>query len=172
MPISKSVVSARHFDTIIWEMGYPLARIRVTILKLVLSITNNCMKGLLCLHTLLNIFHSPRHISSHHSEHVFKRSHLNVSRTDLHVSASFVCVGLFIRVCLLHLLKQLCATVGERNASLLHRHWQDDTEDSRLLLCIFNPKIYAPLLWIHHLQVAQGFCSLSPLPFHFSSVTT
>lgn len=62
-------------------------------------------------------------------------------------------------MCFLHLLNQF---VPQRGKEMHHRQWQD-TEDARLIWCIFNPKLSAPLLWNHHLQLAQVFCSLSPL---------
>lgn len=62
-------------------------------------------------------------------------------------------------MCFLHLLNQFVPQWGKE----MHHCQRQDTEDARLIWCIFNPKPSAPLLWNHHLQLAQVFCSLPPL---------
>lgn len=87
------------------------------------------------------------------STYIFKSAHLSVTHADLHVLASFVCMGLFIHAPP-PLIKPACTTARKRNASLGHHQWQD-SKGACWLLCIFNPKISALLLWIHPLQLTQ-----------------
>lgn len=84
------------------------------------------------------------------STHIFSRALTWTSPMEICMYWLHLYAWDYLSTRLLHLLNRLVPQPGKE---MHHRQWQDS--GACWLLCIFNPKISALLLWIHPLQLRQ-----------------
>lgn len=84
-------------------------------------------------------------------QHIFSRALTWTSPMEICMHWLHLYAWDYLSMRLLHLLNRLVPQPGKE---MHHRQWQD-SKGACWLLCIFNPKISALLLWIHPLQLTQ-----------------